>query len=44
MTAIPLGFILGLIGVFADRRKGPAIIGLTLTGGLILLFLVAQFC
>jgi len=44
MAAIPLGFILGLIGIAVDKRKTPAALGLALTGGLILMFLYAQFC
>lgn len=42
MVTIPLGVLLGLIGLLVDQRKKPSIAGLAVIGGMFLLLFFGQ--
>ena len=44
MAATPLGFILSLVGVFVDKNKRPAVIGLVVSVVTVILFFITVVC
>jgi hypothetical protein len=44
MAGTPLGFLLSLIGLFTDSRKGFALFGLIVSGLLLASFMILQLC
>jgi hypothetical protein len=44
MAATPVGFLVSLIGVFIDRDKKAALVGLILTAAIAGLMLITTLC
>lgn len=42
MVGVPLSLFFGALGLVRDRIKGPAILGTLISGGLLLLWWLAQ--
>ncbi len=42
MTGVPISFVLGLVGVFVDKNKKPALITLLLILGIVLSIVILR--
>ena len=42
MFSVPGSFVAGVLGLIRDQRKGPAVLGLLFSGGLLSIWILAE--